>query len=245
MAKTVLIPNTTPSSSSIVIVQDPSNPASKMILPSDNELTGVEFTYSFFLFIDPATVDGIMPTNTNSHNLKQVFYKGYSTPFPLMGPGVFILGDVNTMRIFMNSYKSWFNYVDVLNIPIQKWFHCALVFRANNLEVYINGNITNRISMETTYPYQNYQNVVVFGATTYNSGTKTFKNPGSTVEETFNVKGPMSGQISRLTQYRYALSYSEIQAISIAGPSSKIDLPANQGAGSYLQTTLSDSWYTS
>ena len=238
-AKTILVPNTITSASSVVILQDPSNTKSKMILPSENELTGVEFTYSFYLFVDPSTIDS---TEDTTLRLKQVFYKGYSKPFPLLGPGVFIRNDTNTMRIFMNSYKSLFNYVDVPNIPMQKWFHCALVFRANNLEVYINGNLSNRIAMEDTYPYQNYQNIVIFGGTKYDSpAAKTFTKPGGTAAEAFKVTGPMSGQISRLTHYRYALSFSEIQALSSVGPSSKIDTSQQS---SYLQTTLTDSWYT-
>ena len=52
MAKTVLVPNTIMSNQSIVVRQDPSDPKAQMLLPSDNELTGVEFTYSFFLFVD-------------------------------------------------------------------------------------------------------------------------------------------------------------------------------------------------
>ena len=41
MSKTVIVPNTIMSSQSIVVRQDPSDPNSKMLLPSDNEFTGV------------------------------------------------------------------------------------------------------------------------------------------------------------------------------------------------------------
>jgi hypothetical protein len=40
----------------------------------------------------------------------------------------------------------------------------------------------------------------------------------------------ISGQISRLAHYRYALSFSEIQADVNAGPSSQVDMPTDQGA---------------
>lgn len=236
-AKTWLVPNTITSGRSLVIRQDPSDKNAKMILPSDNERTGVEFTYSFFLYIDPATFD-------TSGQLKQVFYKGYQKPFPLLGPGVFVRSDENTMRIFMNSYKNWYSYVDIKNIPVQKWFHCAVVFRKNNLEVYVNGNMKGRISMEDTYPYQNYQSLIIFGKTSAGSSSKKYTtNEG--VEEAYLAGTSMSGQISRLAHYRYALSYSEIQSDVNAGPSSQVDMPADQAAGSFIQNSLTDSWYTS
>ena len=242
-AKTALIPHTITDGRSIVFRQDPTDPKASMILPSDNERTGVEFTYSFFLFVEPGTFDA--PSDTVV-KLKQVFYKGYTRPFPLLGPGVFIRSDENTMRIFMNSYKNWYSYVDVKNIPLQKWFHCAIVYRANNLEVFINGNMTGRISMEDTYPYQNYQNLVVFGKANYNSGDKKYTPAGAIgdVQEKYLVSGSMSGQISRLTYSRYAMTFSEIQADVNAGPSSTVDMPGNQAASSYIQNILTDTWYT-
>ena len=40
------------------------------ILSSDNERTGIEFSYSFYLYVNEATITG-------SDVLKSVFYKGY------------------------------------------------------------------------------------------------------------------------------------------------------------------------
>jgi hypothetical protein len=241
-SKSVLVPNTSPSSSAIVVVQDPKLPDPKMILASDNERTGYEFTYSFFLYVDPATMNTAGDT---VDVLKQVFYKGYSKPFPLLGPGVFVRSSTNTMRVFMNSYKSWYSYVDIPNIPLAKWFHTAIVFRANNLEVYVNGNMAGRISMESTAPYQNYENLVIFGGNTYDSTEATkYKNQGTGDAEKFKVGPAIIGQISRLSYYRYALSFSEIQANVNEGPSSQIDLPAGASPGSFLNNTLTDSWYT-
>ena len=240
-SKVLLVPNTSPSSSSIVIVQDPKLPNPKMVLASDNERTGVEFTYSFFLYVDPAT----MATAGDTVDvLKQVFYKGYSKPFPLMGPGVFVRSTQNTLRVFMNSYKSWYSYVDIPNIPLAKWFHTAMVFRANNLEVYVNGNMAGRISMESTAPYQNYENVVIFGGNSYDSGSTRYANEGTGTPEAFKVGPAIIGQISRLSYYRYALSFSEIQANVNEGPSSQIDLPSGASPNSYMGNTLTDTWYT-
>lgn len=240
-AKTFLVENTLTSNSSRVIRQNPADRNAKLLLPSDNELTGVEFTYSFFLYVDPSTIK----TTETDTVLRQVFYKGYSQPFPLLGPGVFIKGNTNGMRIFMNSYKNWYSYVDVDNIPLQKWFHVALVFRRNSLEVYINGNLKGRIEMSDTYPYQNYQDIIIFGGTGYDSGSKKFMPIGKTLDtdsEPFKVGEAMVGQISRLSHYRYALSFAEIQANVNQGPSSIVE---RSGDELYFNPNgLKDTWWT-
>ena len=235
MAKVVLVPDTVMSNKSIVFRQSPSDKNTKMILPSENELTGVEFTYTFFLFIEPSTFDG-------SDRLKQVFYKGYSAPFPLLGPGVFLKGDSNTMRIFMNSYKNWYSYVDVPNVPVQKWFHIGIVFRKNNLEVYINGNLKGRIPMEDTYPYQNYQDLIVFGGTAYTNPNSILFKPVVGDAESYKVGSSMNGRMSRFYYYRYALSFAELNANANQGPSTVIQQGGNDTY--YLQNSLTDTWYT-
>lgn len=234
-AKTVLVPDTVTSNRAIVFRQSPSDPKAKMILPSENELTGVEFTYSLFLYIEPSTFDG-------SDRLKQVFYKGYAAPFPLLGPGVFLKGDANTMRIFMNSYKNWYSYVDVPNVPVQKWFHVGIVFRKNNLEVYVNGNLKGRVPMEDTYPYQNYQDLIVFGGTNYTNPNSLRFKPLIGDAETYKVGGSMNGRISRFYYYRYALSFAELNGNANQGPSSVIQSSADETY--YLQNSLTDTWYT-
>lgn len=241
-AKTFLVENTLPSNTARVIRQNPADRNSKMILPSDNELTGVEFTYSFFLYVEPATINAQDTENI----LKQVFYKGYSQPFPLLGPGVFIKGNTNTMRVFMNSYKNWYNYVDIENIPLQKWFHVSLVFRANNLEVYINGNMKGRIDMTDTYPYQNYQDIIIFGSTNYPPAgreIRSFRRSPSEPAERFRVGNAIIGQISRFAHYRYALSFAEIQDNVNQGPSSTVERTGNELY--YNPNGLKDTWWTS
>jgi hypothetical protein len=234
-AKVTLVENTVTSDNAIVLTQDPSDAKSKLIIPSDNQLTGVEFTYAFYLLVNPSTFN----SDNSDETLRQVFYKGYSKPFPLMGPGVFIFDKTNTMRVFMNSYQTWYSFVDIPNIPTGKWFHTALVFRANNLEVYINGNLTARVPMDKTYPYQNSQNLIIFGNTTRSSTTDYTKLDGTT--EKHKIGKSINGQISRFYYYGYALSFSEIQALTTVGASSTIDT-VSQVMNSI---SLTDTWYTS
>ena len=249
-ARIELIANTLDSKKAKVIRQSPSLPET-LILPSDNQLTGVEFSYVFFLYVNAETFD--QSADSQEEELKQVFYKGYKyQPFPLLGPGVFIRAKTNTMRVMMNSYKNWLAYVDIENIPIAKWFQVGLVFRRNNLEVYVNGNIAGRIAMESTYPYQNYQDIIVFGSQGYNRGMANKVTPlgcdakdkvtplGSTNQECILIKGSISGQISRLYYYRYALSYSELQSLGATGPSTTMEGSADD----FAKVPLSETWYT-
>ena len=131
------------------------DPFGKQILFSDNERTGTEFSYSFFLYVNPSTFSG-------DDVLKHVFHKGFATPWPLLGPGVFLKGNSNTLRVIMNAYKGPMTYIDVENIPVRKWFHCVLVCRKNSMEVYINGNLIKKMPFEGSMPYQNFQNVTLF-----------------------------------------------------------------------------------
>lgn len=237
-SRVVVYPFTGSSSKTKVIKQDP-NAAGSMTLPaSDNQLTGIEFTYSTFLYVSDDTDDG-----TGVMKWKSVFYKGYeSSPFPLLGPGVFVSsGDSNgtRLRIIMNTYDKWFNTLDVKQIPVNKWFHLGIVLRNSSLEAYINGNLANKLSLKGTLPYQNYQPVVLF------PNVKTlpseFVGPARGIPqgENFYVDGKFSGYISNMTYFSYALTYSEIQTQLNIGPSRQFDQESMD-----KPPYLIDTWWT-
>ena len=52
-----------------------------------------------------------------------------------MSPSVFVLDESNTLRVYQNSTTTWNNYVDVQNIPIDKWFHLVVLARNNGVEI--------------------------------------------------------------------------------------------------------------
>jgi hypothetical protein len=199
---------------SLVIHQDASKYTdAKTIGLSMNERTGIEFAYSFYLFVNPTTFSG-------NSTFKHVFHKGYATPWPLMAPGVFIRSDTNTMRVVMNTYKNPYTYADVKNIPVQKWFHVVLNSYKGGLDIFVNGNLANRINFRDTVPYQNFQDIVIFS----NANINTLR--GSSIPslngEDFQFEGSFKGYLSNLTYARYALSVNEIQRLLNAGPSSKL-----------------------
>jgi hypothetical protein len=196
----------------ITISQDPNQPGSVPIGISVNEKTGIEFAYSFYLFVNPSTF------STGNNTLLHVFHKGYIKQWPLFGPGVFMLGSTNTMRVVMNTQTNPFAYVDVTNIPVNKWVHVVLNCYKSGLDIYINGNLATRLPLTGTLPYQNFQNIIIFSPSRRN----LFTSAPSSLKENVSFGGAISGQLSALKYARYALSINEINSLMAQGPSKKV-----------------------
>ncbi len=248
-----IYPYTGSSTKSIVVKQDPNTPGSKTLNLSENQLTGIEFSYSFFLYVSEDTDD-------NTAGWKTVFYKGYeSGPFPLQGPGVYISSTSTvqkvgsnviqntpapTLRVVMNSYDKWFNKVDVNQIPFNKWMHIAIVLRKNTLEVYVNGNLANKLTFDGTLPYQNYQPLNIFSnnktlPTEFRSADSSNVKRGIPVGDNFIINGKFTGYLSNLYYFSYAMTYSEIQGMLNMGPSSEFSQESMD-----KPPYLIDSWWT-
>jgi hypothetical protein len=130
-------------------------------------------------------------------------------------------------------------YVDVKNIPMQKWFHVVLNCYEGGLDVFVNGGLANRLSFDDTIPYQNFQDILLFSTANYNrfSGT-TIPALGG---ETFQIEGAFTGYLSELAYSRYALSVGEIQTIMQQGPSSKLKQKRMEDPASAY---LADDWWS-
>jgi hypothetical protein len=204
----------------------------KQIPLSDNERTGIEFTYSFYLLIHPSTFTG-------EDVLFHVMHKGYTNPWPLMGPGVFVKGNTNALRIVMNTYRNAYTYMDVENVPVRKWFHCVLLCRKNSLEIYINGNLRKKLPFEGTLPYQNFQNLVCFSPLKKMILGSQVASLGSGNDLRF--EGSFRGNMSNLTYLAYAASFTEIQSLMDLGVSKKT-MSAQMDKPPYLVDTY---WTTS
>jgi hypothetical protein len=198
---------------------------------SVNERTGIEFAYSFYLLVGAETFTG-------EQKLRHVFHKGYQMPWPLMGPGVFIMGHTNTMRIFMNTNSNPYSYVDVKNIPVQKWFHVVLNCYKSGLDVYVNGSLANRMPFNGAVPYQNYEDIVFFSKSNY----ENIKNPVIAAlpkDEIMSIHGSFSGLLASLKYARYALSSFEINKLMTDGPS-----PKRKTVTQELPPYLADNWWS-
>jgi hypothetical protein len=236
-----LFPDTYPSGGKMyTAIQNPSNKDAKTIWFSDNQRSGVEFSFSLFINIASDTF------SRGDHKLYHILHKGYSNPYPLLGPGIFCWGDTNKVRVYMNCYDTWDNFVDVENIPVNKWFHMTVSCKGNTLYVYINGNLKKKMVLtNNTPPYQNFGNVYAFNPRTI-SLTKSItlsleKDPEFVHLQGNNVlsfDGSAKGMISRVYYFGYALTYTEIQALMNMGPSPNI-----QGGGVEVNAQLSDTWW--
>ena len=227
----VLLPNTyNIDDKSITIPQNPNIRGNTHISPTDNERSGIEFSYTFYLNVNPSAF-------RQEYGLSHIFHKGYSSQFPLLAPGVYMRSDTNTLRVYMNSYKTWNNFIEVENIPIGKWVHIALVVNENSLEIYINGNLAKKLPFEGFAPYQNYQDIQCFSQRRITMRKTMIP---SVDENGFDVFGAMKGQLSRLNYFSYSLCYAEIQHLMNEGPSSKLDSASATGN---VPPYLNDTWW--
>lgn len=174
--------------------QSPSDPSSKTIYRSDNKITGIEFTWSTYLFIRD------LDSETHS-NFYHVFHKGNNSisattdglNSPNNSPGLYIDKSNNSLNVLMNTFTSS-ETITVPNIPRNKWINVIIRCQNRKIDVYINGLIAQSHELSAV-PKQNYGNVYVA------------QNDG------------FPGYISNLWYYNYALSIGEIQRLNYFGPS--------------------------
>lgn len=215
---TVLFKDTTPGKQ--LIVQKPD--AESLIYNSENEQNGMEFSYSMYLFISPDTFEasvsdscGVASTNKPTM-LKHIMHKGSKDGFPLMAPGLFVEGNKNTLRLYMNSTTKWDNYVEIPNIPIGKWFHLVISLKGKYMDVYVNGNVTVRHQFDVV-PKLNFGNVYVLYPIKFPRDSSD-----NAVANKFMVDNAAKGMVSRLKYFAYSLNYSQIDSLYREGPSKTI-----------------------
>jgi hypothetical protein len=224
-----------------IVIRQGNKSEHPFIYPSENEVNGIEFTYSFHLYIDPENYSSERTTGTNTKDttFRPIFYKGSDVgPWPILGPGVFLNAKQNTIRVYMNTItQTKEEYVEVPNVPVGKWFHMVLIQKGQNMDVYINGNIAVRNTF-STIPRINYGDVYVFpdGTTDKN----IYPNTDTTdADVKFNAITPMQGMISRLKYFAYALSFSQIDSLYGEGASKEIKSTSFDFKPPYLH----DSWW--
>ena len=210
--------------------QNPQAKKHKLLPLSDNEHTGAEFSYAFFLWVDPSSFK-------QEDGLLHIMHKGNAVYYPLLGPGVFLHSNTNTLRVYMNSSKTWNNYVDVENIPVKKWVHVIVMARANCVEVYINGNIIKKLRSDDATLYQNFGNLYLFSQRSLMLNSNLIP---SLEGKSLQIFGSYTGKLSNLVYFSYALSYTEIQSLLADGASSRTT-KNSEDSPPYLE----DNWWVS
>jgi hypothetical protein len=209
----------------IVVSQNPQDQSSELILRSSDQPTGLEFTWSIWLLIDPSNYK-----NSTLNVAKHIFNKG--TPnynadgFAAVsnGPGLYLtdffvnntVQTTGTITVKIDTVDGDTKTETVPNIPFSKWFHITIRAQNNAVDIYVNGTISKRINM-TAVIMQNYYNVNVC------------QNNG------------FLGKLSNLRYFNRALSAYDINSIVSVGPSLvAASDTADARASAYY---LADSWF--
>uniref|UniRef100_A0A6C0D3M3 LamG-like jellyroll fold domain-containing protein n=1 Tax=viral metagenome TaxID=1070528 RepID=A0A6C0D3M3_9ZZZZ len=138
----------------MTIPQDPNASNSIPVLKSNNQSYGLEFTWSFWLYIDnlPDKVTG----------LQTIFCKGDGTVNN--GPGVYLGPDLSNgvLHIKMDTVVSndANNTIDIKNIPLRNWVHITIRCEQTTIDAYVNGTIATRLTL-SNLPKQNYNDVLI------------------------------------------------------------------------------------
>ena len=212
------------------ITQDPVSTNSIPVIRSSNEILGMEFTWSVWIFIKPtlASEDDIKS--------KHVFSKGAGSNkidcttagnFSNNAPGVY-LTNINTLNVLMDTVekpacsvviddtsKKIKPTISIGNMPINKWFNVVIRLTNNTLDVYINGRLTKRVNL-TAVPNQNYDDVFICNG------------------------GGFGGYISDLKYFNRSIGTTQINALVSNGPNTSIN---RTGLKNNIPPYLSTTWY--
>jgi hypothetical protein len=186
-------------SEAIVIKQD-TRSSFPIVKLSENETTGIEFTYNVWVYLTGEyTKDAY----------KHVFNKGtlgtVSTT-PNNAPGLYVKTNAdgtNSARIYMdtmqedgalaNGMTSKSIFIDLNELPNNKWINIAIRLQNRIVDVYVNGVLTGRKDLEYV-PRQNYGVVNVC------------------------ANGGFKGSLSNLRYYDSAINVFQINQIVASGP---------------------------
>lgn len=214
--------------SNIHISQNPKNSESVTILRSNNQNKGIEATWGSWLLInDINNPKGTGTAGTNSTSFSHVFNKGNEVYNKTNAngvasvnnaPGLYVSDNSSNLRLYFDTISNNNNFIDIVNIPLKKWFHIAIRIQNNIIDIYINGIISERQKLNEV-PKQNYDDVHI------------------------GCNGGFNGQLSNLTYYDYALGIFEINNIILRGPNTTVSTAENNSINySYY---LSNLWYSS
>jgi len=212
----------------MVITQNPNSSSSVTIQRSNNNKSGIEFTWSVWLYIS-----GVGPFNSYSH----VFNKGDSSwdnkglAKVNNGPGLYLInpGDsTSNMGLYVimdteniTSDSTTPQQLSITDIPIQKWFNVCIRMENIIMDVYVNGTNSGRITLPYV-PRQNYNDINVC----QNNGFK--------------------GSLSNLRYFDHALSVYEINSLIWKGPNLTKNSNATAGEGTTFSkgmNHMSSLWY--
>jgi hypothetical protein len=226
----ILTPTTSPflisgmirGDSPITISQN-SRTSDSIINYSENEPTGLEFTYSVWLTFTKQSVK-----NAERHIFNKGIIDSSSNEAIANAPGLYVIsGTENTLRVYMDTFETTNNIVslnqqrdniDISGVPFNKWMNVVIRVENRILDVYVNGLLTQHKDLEYT-PKQNFGDVQVC------------------------QNGGFNGSLSDLRYYPKALNVFEINSIVGWGPNLSTSRSASEATSTSDSYYLSSLWY--
>jgi hypothetical protein len=206
----------------MVIPQNPHVKGAITVARSDNEIHGMEFTWSVWIYIESSTF------NNSGDRYKHIFHKGTDKQqlngggiyFPNNAPGLYIDqgedGRSNDLLVKMNTYDDFQDSITITGVPLNKWVNVIMrLNKQNQLDIYINGTLTKR-HMLNGIAKQNYEDVYL------------------------SMNGGFNGYTSELRYFNSAIGTTQIYDLVSNGPNLK------SKTESLIKSTpryLSSRWY--
>lgn len=217
----------------VIIPQNPANKSSKPIHRSNNEMSGIEFTWCVWLKYTGQSVG--QPVGNSDIKYSPIFIKGDCTlPSSIQksycsvnhGPGAyFYVTDSIHLNILMDTVNTPASkttpdtstqIIDISNLPHNQYFHVGIRCQGTNIDTYINGTIIKRQNLGNV-PKQNFYDLFVC------------------------PKDGFPGYLSNLQYYSRALSVIELNSIYQAGPDTN-PFVASKSKDKQI-TPISTSWF--
>jgi len=186
------------------------------IYRSVNERSGIEFTWSFWIYIKDINYD--------KATYNTIFYKGNNNVgddglnYPNNAPGFYLKPKSNDLVIVMNTFTVINEEIEVPGIPLNKWVNIMLRCQNTKLDVYINGTITRSLELSDV-PKQNYGNVYI------------------------GANGGFNGYLSDLWYFDRSLGPGEISTMVRNGPNLKMNGSDSNDLSISMPNFLSLRWY--
>lgn len=149
----------------------------KELPESVDQRYGVEFSYANWMYIKDLNSGSTL----GKKPLRHVYHKGSAHVNPtgsisngdigaVQAPGVWLDGSTNNLMVLMNTFpvggaqadQSVFEVAEVKGVPMNTWFHLAVVCINKNIDVFINGRLKMRKTLKGL-PRLNYGNLYVGG----------------------------------------------------------------------------------
>jgi hypothetical protein len=188
-----------------------------MITRSNNQTSGLEYTWSVWLYFTDLPQTGYDHIFNKGNNE----YAGNGTATVNNCPGLYLGSDNQSALLHLmidTTNNDTPSVIDISNIPLNKWVHVAIRVKNTIVDVYVNGIIDSRILLPNV-PKQNYDNVFIC------------------------QNGGFNGNLSALRYYNSALNIFDINSIVSYGPDMNLVTRAGSGM-KFGSNYLSRQWYS-